>query len=40
MKKFFIIALLLIATANINAQEIYDYLLDKSEQGEGWIHIG
>jgi hypothetical protein len=32
MKKFFIIALLLIATANINAQEIYDYLLDKSEQ--------
>ena len=32
MKKLFIIALLLIATANINAQEIYDYLLDKSEQ--------
>ena len=33
MKKFFVIALLLTATtANINAQEIYDYLLDKSEQ--------
>ena len=33
MKKFFIIALLLTATTTkINAQEIYDYLLDKSEQ--------
>ena len=33
MKKLFVIALLLTATtANINAQEIYDYLLDKSEQ--------
>ena len=31
MKKLFVIALLLTATtANINAQEIYDYLLDKS----------
>ena len=33
MKKLFIIVLLLTVTkANINAQEIYDYLLDKSEQ--------
>lgn len=33
MKKLIILALLLTATAtNIKAQEIYDYLLDKSEQ--------
>jgi hypothetical protein len=33
MKKIFVIAMLLTATiTQISAQEIYDYLLDKSEQ--------
>lgn len=32
MKKLAVIALMMLATGSANAQEVYDYLLDKSEQ--------
>ena len=32
MKKLFIILLLALGTSTVQGQEIYDYLLDKSEQ--------